>query len=450
MSRIAHRLREAREAAGFTPEAMARLVNIEPAAVTELESGVLIPRPAVLRRYATVFGTRVRGLLERGAARSPATLLFRSAAEHGTDLSEELRAADLRLLGEFLACVADVDELERLLGLPEASSIAVDAPDLTLRSWEQGRECARRVREQLGLGDEPIPSMLTLLEDRLHWSPFFVTPDELSAAIQGASTIAPKPAILVNLVGGRESWWRTRVSLAHELCHVVFDARARSQPYLLTPEGELEARNRWALVERFRSIEQRANAFAVHFLAPSDGLRRVVGRAAADAEEAINEVCTTFGIGRMVAIRRLGHEYELSEPIQERMLARGGTVAHASEHADAAIVPGLRTGRLQRLVCEALQTGKIDAVEAHSILNIPMTQVIEGSGEPPPSAVRLEGLAAARAEAYEWEINRTRCISTRVDRTGEGWDVVVECGRGATSTRKIVRLSPQFEPVSRT
>src|SRR5690554_2770602 len=115
---IPERLRDAREAAKLSPQAMAALVGIEPATVVALERGDDAPTGALLRSYATVFGSRVERFLEQGALASPATLLFRSAAEHGMDLSEELKVADLRVLGDFLACVADVDQLERALGRP--------------------------------------------------------------------------------------------------------------------------------------------------------------------------------------------------------------------------------------------------------------------------------------------------------------------------------------------
>ncbi len=386
VSRLAQRLREAREAANFSVDTMAKLVGLDPEEVRLLESGTKIPPTAVVRRYATMFGTRVRRFLEHGAAQSPATLLFRSAAEHGTDLSEELRTFDLRILGDFLACVADVHELEVGLGLPAPTTVDIGTPDRTAPAWAQGRECARIVREQLALGTEPIPSMVALLDETLHWSTFFVTPDDLCTAIQGASTNVPRPAILVNLVGGREAWWRTRVSLAHEMCHVVLDARGQVQPYLFSPEGELEIRNRWMLVDHFRSVEQRANSFAVHFLVPSGGLRRLIGRASAETEGAINDVCRNFGVGRTVAIHRLGHEYKLDKATEDRMLARHGTVAHAPEHPDAAIVPGLRTGRLRRLVINALAAGHIDGIEARSILDVRMTEPIEGAEQlSPPS-----------------------------------------------------------------
>lgn len=446
MSSLAEKLREAREAACFTVEGMAKLLSLAPDELRALEDGRKLPGSTTLRHYAMLFGTRVPGFLEHGAAQSPATLLFRSAAEHRAKLSEELGAEDLRLLGDFLACTADTEELERALGLPEPEQISIDPPDQTKPDWEQGRECARRVRDQLGLGDEPILSMHELVEQRLRWSLFFVTPDDLSAAVDGASTSAPKPAILINLVGGRETWWRTRMSVAHEMCHVLVDARILAQPYLLSPHGGLEARNRWALVERFQSVEARANAFAAYLLVPGPGLRKVVGRVSRDSDDAIDRVCSTFGVGRRVAVYRLKHEYGLSDSIVERMIARRSQVQHEAKHPDAAIIPGLRTEKLRNLVTKALDAGLIDGLEARSILDIPATEPIVGAQVHAP-LVRLENLARARAEAHVWESQRTPCVTTGVRQTADGWNVEVEIPGVDGASRQVVLLSPDFEPV---
>ena len=448
MSRLAQKLREAREAACFSIEGMAQLLGLVPDNLRALEDGSQIPDSPTLRNYAMLFGTRVPGFLAHGAAHSPATLLFRSAAEHCAPLSEELGAEDLRLLGDFLACAADAHNLERALGLPEPVQISIAPPDQTRPDWEQGRECARCVREQLGLGDEPILSMCELLEQRLRWSLFFVTPDDLSAAVDGASTSDPKPAILINLVGGRETWWRTRMSLAHEMCHILVDARILAQPYLLSPHGRFQARN-WALVERFQSIEARANAFAAYLLVPGPGLREAVGRVSPDSNDAINRVCRTFGVGRRVAVNRLAHEYCLSDSIVERMIARGGGVHHDADHPDAALIPVLRTETLRRLVTQALDAGLIDGLEARSILKIPTTEpIIEpimGTSVHAP-LVRSENVARARAEAHIWEVQRMPCVTTGVSQTADGWNVEVEVYGVDGVSRQVVRLSPDFEP----
>lgn len=400
---------------------MGELVGVSAQAVEAFERGAEFPSTAVVREYATLFGTRVEQFLAHGVARSPAALLFRSAAEHGTDLRDELRASDLRLLGKFLARVADVHELERLLELPAPTSLHIEAPDHEAPDWEQGRVCAERVRAALGLGDEAIPSMVALLEDRLRWALFFVTPDELSIAVQGASTATPQPGVLVNLIGGRESWWRTRASLAHEMCHLLFDAHA--QPYLLSPDGSLETRGHWELVDHFRALERRANAFAAYFLVPSASLRETVGLVAPDSDEAIERACMTFGVSKTMAVRRLGHEFNLAEAKQNQMICRDVRPPLAEAHADAAVSPGLRGDRLERLVRDAVLADRIDSVQARSILGVSMSEPLPQLGHRGAPLVNPERLARARAEAHAWTLELGPCRSIDATRTPDGWTV---------------------------
>jgi transcriptional regulator with XRE-family HTH domain len=447
MSLFAATLRRARESASLTVEAMARLVGLEAATIERLEAGADAPAFATLKRYAGIFGTRIDRFLEQGGSTSPSTLLFRSAAEHGADLGAVLSSDDLYLLGSFLASVADVDELERTLDEPPAIVPRLESADLTDPEWPQGQEFATRAREALGLGLDPIASMRALLEERLRWSLFFVTPDELSPGLQGASTIEPRPAILVNLVEGRESWWRTRVSLAHEMCHVLYDSRTTARPYLISPQGELQGRKEWAIVDRFRGLERRANAFAVHFLAPSAAIRMVVGGLAPDSERAIRAVCVAFGIGRTVAVRRLGHEHRLSEEAQNQRIERGSDTGHAKAHPDGAIEPGLRRGRLASLVDRALDAQKLGPVAARAILDVPLSEPLPGAGDGREPLLSKERVACSRAESIVRASSGSGCWSSDVRRTNRGWDVVVNEPRPDGVHTTTVHLSHTFEPL---
>ena len=70
-----------------------------------------------------------------------------------------------------------------------------------------------------------------------------ITPEEMDPEIDAASTVTPEPAVLVNLVGGAEQWWRTRMTLAHELCHLLLDRERSGEPrfVMLSPTSERRA-----------------------------------------------------------------------------------------------------------------------------------------------------------------------------------------------------------------
>ncbi|MCA9634562.1 MAG: helix-turn-helix domain-containing protein [Myxococcales bacterium] len=401
MRRVGTTLRAARESARLPVETVARLLGVQADELLDIEESRATPSMALMERTATLYGVSPSALLRGEAQSSPATLLFRSAEEHRVDIGDLMRGEDLHVLGDFLVCASEVDTLKSTLGMPNAEIPSLEPEDLTEPEWQQGRDFAERTRQLLGLGDTPIPSMRSLLADRLGWEIFFVTPDVLSPSIDGASTIHPRPAILVNLLGGSASWWRTRATLAHEMCHVLVDSRQGSRPYLISPEGTLKHRGVWTLVERFRGIERRANAFAAHFLVPRRSLFSLVSGTAADSEEAIHKVCGHFGVGRQLAIRRLGHEFKLSTEVQTQMLAREADKSHCSEHADADVEIGLRRGVLRSLVRRALEADKLSPLRARAILRVPMSAPLPdaiGGGPPMVSRAHVERTQALRDE----------------------------------------------------
>lgn len=430
---------------------MARLVGLEAGEVDRIERGEATVAFTTLERYATAFGTRPSGFIEGAALKSPATLLFRSATDLGTDLGSTLAVDDVRVLGDFLACAQDVHELGARLGDPAPSLPELASADLSEPEWQQGREFAERTRQALGLGTAPIPSMTALLGTRMGWSLFFVTPEQLSPTVQGASTIVPRPAILINLVDGVDRWWSTRVSLAHEMCHVLFDSRTSSRPYLISPQGDLVARRQWAIVERFRGLERRANAFAVHLLAPRAGIQELVGRRPPDAEPSIKAVCDHFGIGRTVAIRRLGHVYDVSQEAQDQLIERGSDTARAdiAQHPDAAVIAGLRRGVLADLVERAFRANEIGATAARAYLDIPLSEPLPGAGPGRGPLVTKEQVARSRAEAHMRTSGVPGCWSSEARQTDDGWEVDMRCPRADGVSVEKVHLSASFEPISR-
>jgi Zn-dependent peptidase ImmA (M78 family) len=433
---------QARAGTGLEVEDLARILELPARDVGDYEGGRQPPL-WVLERYATTLGTPFAAFLQGGAAQSPATLLFRSAAEHGSDLGKLLQPSDLRVLGDFLVCVSEFAELERRPETARQTKLStISAADVTEHEWEQGRDLALAVRHEFGLGVEPIESMVGLLQDRLDVLLFFVR-GQLDDSVQGASTLAPRPAILVNLIRGQAAWWATRVSLAHELCHLLFDFGAAARPYLVSPPG---SGGQWGIVERFRSIERRANAFAVHLLAPGEGIRQVLAQRAPDSEQAIDGVCRHFGVGRTVAVRRLAQEFQLSETWMVQKLDRVGE-PHEPQHPDAAIPLGLRAGRLRELVGRALASGDIDSVQARGILRTPLHVELDFGVFRDPPVIDEQHAARSKAEALAHARGESNFWSTDARRTNDGWDVDLCFLRDGKKTERVVRLSHGLEPL---
>jgi hypothetical protein len=272
-----------------------------------------------------------------------------------------------------------------------------------------------------------------------------VTPEDLSASIDGASTSWPGPAVLVNLVEGEHVWWRTRATIAHELCHLILDHRDANQPAAtLSPqrareEGITSVRmRRLELFEGFDLIERRANAFAAHFLAPTVAVRQVVGDADPASEEAIARIGSTFGVGRITAVNRLAQVFGLSQSSRRFMILRAARHWNPEAvHPDATVTVGLRAGVLQDAAMSAFAEGKIDAVRVREHLRLPFTEplpehplVTDAQRRP---LRKVEDTVRALAQQYLEDELRSEDVAGPVARTEAGWRAsVLRDGQGDT------------------
>ncbi|HEU4533392.1 MAG TPA: XRE family transcriptional regulator, partial [Polyangiaceae bacterium] len=360
-------LRHARESAGLSAQEMADLVGVDQTHLEALEHGADASTD-ILDRAARAFGLSLGRFLAGEAEGAPATVLFRALHE-GPSFADFVETDATAILGEFLRCAADVAELEALLGegedrlARELGSLPSGALKGGAGLYEQAERLALDVRQRLGFGLGPVPSMVELTRDRLGISLFWVGPDELDRDIDAACARAPGPAILINLVGGPQCWWRTRMTLAHELCHLLFDLdraapAAPRRRFLFSPyRGESSRgarRARVHLPSELETAERRANAFAAHFLAPPEGVKLAVGGLVPTSTDAVNAVCRRFQIGRETAVNQLTNTYGLSKEERHGLLSRPASDVLPREHPDAAPRPGLRAGRLHDLVARAL------------------------------------------------------------------------------------------------
>lgn len=428
----ARKLRALREAADLTLEQMAALLDEDVLTAAALESSASPLDLELLDRCARAFGMTVERLLSEDATKAPAPLLFRSL---NSEVINELRQRRAHFaLGDFLRTCGDLAELARLRerkgalrpSLVERHRKYLRVPDEDGALYRQAEELAIDVRRWLELGEGPIPSMVNVVEHRLGVPIVWTTLDEVDDSIDGASTVDPIPAVLVNLVGGRELWWRTRMTLAHELCHLLFDALPASEHQrmvMFSPHREgsrAQGHRHYPLSDALERMERRANAFAAYFLTPANAVRRLVSRNDATSEHAISLLCQQFSIGRITAINQLHNVWSLSKQERARMLDRAGEQALPSEHPDAK-VPSGRAPRCATLIAwvdDALAHGWIGKVRAYNYLGLKLSE--SRAGQPPV----ISEAAAMRLRTYEYLGRRDLTVGWRVDEPiedGERW-----------------------------
>lgn len=365
----------------MTPEELGRRCALTVDQVAALEAGTPTDG-ATMDRCALAFGLRVDDLQRGEAEHADLAMLFKRSrvvtpgARRGAPAVLEL---DENLgLSRFSRSVWELYDLLRELGLPLPG-----LPDLS-RRWEArpqgplaGEYLARIARTELGFkSDGRIDSMRGLLEKKLRVPVLFSGEDEVDPRIQGASLVHPMPAVLVT--ANRVRPWVTRMTLAHELCHLLFHRMPG-----LTGDGALSvnAGEGWVLDGEHEAREQEANAFAAAFLVPGHALRQLFQGQRHDTPGAVRRVSQLFGVGRKVAVNRLVDTFELSAARRQSLLQT--SEEWAGDFGDdevRATECGLQQGVLRARTVQALKAGRITRTRARAVLGIPDDQPIEEDG----------------------------------------------------------------------
>ena len=222
-------------------------------------------------------------------------------------------------------------------------------------AYKVGYNLAERARQRLNIGDRPIVSMKELVEKTLGIP---VIQTRLSANIAGATIAVSNDehgearGIVLNTIGANSNVWVRRATLAHELGHLLFDPiqyleHVRVDTY---QANEIDPQ-----VTATDYVEQRANAFAIAFLAPRDAVRNMVLPGL--RTDTIREVMETFGISHTAARYHIRNScygrYELPEdqsldaaPSDEQKAAEDSTI----DFFPIRTTPDIRRGRFSEVV----------------------------------------------------------------------------------------------------
>ena len=190
-------------------------------------------------------------------------------------------------------------------------------------SWSQGYELAEELHERFDMkfvkdGSVDIQEMV----DRLG-----VTVDDIALSddkIRGISVVGPqhRAGIFVNSRHGANAHaFGNRFTLAHELCHVLFDREAGSR--LAMASGP------WAP----RDVERRANAFAAMLLMPHDLVQRAVSTITTrlDTMAGVRQVASRLQTGFPAALNHLVNLGFIDDAERERIENEYGALMPMSE-----------------------------------------------------------------------------------------------------------------------
>ncbi|MGN6105979.1 MAG: ImmA/IrrE family metallo-endopeptidase [Kofleriaceae bacterium] len=315
-------------------ETVAATLQIDPIA---LRSGTIVPRPT-----PSVY------LLHRGA--------------------QDFDPAEMPALDAALEQARARNELARLLGndvglFPSRAvaprGVAADGPNAPAH---QGYQLARELRQMLGNEADPLDDLCALAESVVGVVVLvrrLVTIGSAAFAVKSADSAA---ILLAPASRARENG--TRVRIAHELCHLLFDLDDGGLHVVVDYESDRQP---------FQA-EQRARAFAAELLLPEAGLRQLLGApgqisGALDAKRVVSEARDAFGSTWQVAANHLCNlhfiDLELRrwlESLEPSPPARSWTTSLPREGSPSLLV--------EQLVRRAHEVGHLTDGEARTLLGI--------------------------------------------------------------------------------
>jgi Zn-dependent peptidase ImmA (M78 family)/DNA-binding XRE family transcriptional regulator len=297
---LGQRLAETRKARGLTQEAVADFLECSRPTYIAIEKGERPAKPEEILKLAAYFNRSVHELVrptEPVVALRPHLRAAAARAKAGDE--RELATA----IDELQRFAEDYQALEQLLSAPLRTNYP---PELVLAPRVNVAELAEGVaiqeRQRLGLGDQPVIHLRSILESDVGLRIFY---GPLPSAVAGmyASTADLGSCILVN---GKHPAVRRRASLAHEYGHLIVDRYKPGIDYLST--GGRKSSN-----ERF------AEAFGLSFLMPASSVRH-----------RFNRVVTTKDDFQVADLCQLSHFYFVSVEAMALRLEQLGLILKGS------------------------------------------------------------------------------------------------------------------------
>ncbi len=354
------RLKLARKKAGFSLDKLAETLGgaVTKQALSKYERGLMMPGSKVLTELAKALDVTLDYLLGEEVL-SLEGVDFRKKVRTTAKERARVEAAVIDQLERYLT-------VEEILGLESSDWRALELEHGHLEDIEGAEDAANDLRDEWGLGDDPIPSMSELLEE--HGIKVLLL--ELPKSVSGLTCLVDRgdgkaklPALVVNKHHGLE---RRRFTLAHELAHRVLAI----PPSFSDKEEEVAAQR-----------------FAGAFLMRADHLRQEVGkqRARLGYQELIG-LKRMYRVSAAALVVRLEQIGIIEKATLSTLFQTVGKTWRSLEPKE--IEPPDKRGefeqpkRFERLSYRALAESYISLAKAMELLNKPLSEIEEGMHGP--------------------------------------------------------------------
>lgn len=347
---IGERIRQARIAAAMTQEEVVDVLASEGVSLTKgglskYERGGSTPRATVLRALGRVLGVETSFFLEEPST-SIEWLAFRKAARMGKKRQERVKVLADSRVEVFLA----------LRTALEPTSAEEFPTRMTAEEPGDAEKAAESLRSHWRLGDQPIESVTTAIEDG---GGIVVESDGEDDLLDGLAGWA-NGKVPVIVVSSTVSDDRRRFSLAHELGHLFMEVKGAGQ----------------------RAEEKLAHRFAAAFLVTAATARRELGtrRRRLDLRE-LMMLKKKHGLSMQAWILRASDlgiiEQAHARTLFAEMSARGWRRKEPVEFAGTE-----RPTKLRQLTVRALAEGMLTREQAERICPGVTCDVSEAGEEP--------------------------------------------------------------------
>lgn len=352
---IADRLKLARRKAGYSLRDLEAAIDhkVTAQAIGKYERGESIPSSGVLIALGKALGVSLNYLMDTQGIELSGVEFRTRASTTGQDRAH-VQTAVLEWIERYL-------QIETVLELDSAQWRGPVPKPRKLGKIGDAENLAAEVREKWVLGQDPIPNMTELLEEK----GLKVLTVDLPARVSGLTCMVQRPgnldALPVIVVNSQFSLERRRLTLAHELAHRVIDTDSLPN----------------------KDEEKAANLFAGAFLMQREHLQREVGkhRNALGYKELLDlkRLYRVSGAALLMRLRQLEVISESTLVYAFQTIARGWRTQEPAEiEAPGERGQFERALRFERLCYRALAEGLISIAKAAELLRLPLADIEAG------------------------------------------------------------------------
>lgn len=372
-------LKGRREELGFEVAQLARLSGVEASDIVRAETPGKLVAIRTINRLAPILALDERLLGFRHGAGSDSRLGVRLRQLSSDYEQKKFSPTLVAALAEAAWIIERQQSLSARMGLTPSKVLAEFSPDngYEFPTYLEGYRLAEQARLNIGLKlDEPIPNVRRLIEDRLT-IPLIEAP--LGQRFAGATIAnADHRGIVVNTEGANQNVWVRRMTLAHELGHLLWDPTERLDRLMVDSYDDIEKGG----ITGNDPVEIRANAFAIAFLAPPNAVKQLVDREN-EPEEAVSKLSDRFGISVTASTRHIENVCDIKlrylkqeqriEPSTEWLAREDGL----NDFYPLIDVPPSRRGRFAWVVLKSLEENLISSDSAASYLETTQERLAE-------------------------------------------------------------------------